>query len=100
MEHVHFSESPALRDPILIAVFAGWNDAAGAATFAVRYLLRQWSARRFSSIDPEEFYLFTETRPTVRLAGGEERDLEWPSNDIYYHRDALSRRDFIALVGV
>lgn len=100
MEQVHFTEKPALRDPILIAAFAGWNDAAGAATFALRYLLRQWSARRFGSIDPEEFYLFTETRPTVRLVGGEERQLEWPSNDFYYHRDALSGRDFLVLVGV
>ncbi|TAK36125.1 MAG: PAC2 family protein [Chloroflexota bacterium] len=100
MEHVHFTERPVLRDPILIAAFAGWNDAAGAATFAVRYLLRQWSARRFGSIDPEDFYLFTETRPTVQLIDGQERELEWPSNELYYHRDALSGRDFIALVGV
>jgi hypothetical protein len=40
---------------VLIAAFAGWNDAGRAATFALHSLQRSWSAARFAEIDAEEF---------------------------------------------
>ena len=39
---------------------------------------RTWSAQRFASVDPEEFYDFTVTRPEVRIAEGSQRRIEWP----------------------
>ena len=82
MEHVIETAHPQLRSPVLIAAFEGWNDAGEAATFAVRFLADQWSAEPFASIDPEEFYDFTSTRPTVKLVDGLTREIEWPSNEV------------------
>ena len=63
-----------LRRPVLIMAFAGWNDASEAATTAARTLARAWSAERFATIDPEEFYHFGLSRPHIpgpsgRLSG-------------------------------
>src|SRR5581483_9665868 len=44
VEHVRILEQPELRGPVLIAAFAGWNDAASCATAAVRLLVEQWQA--------------------------------------------------------
>ena len=62
---------PELRSPLLIAAFAGWNDAGESATSAVRFMRRRWREEPFAEIDPEEFYDFTQTRPRVRLEKGE-----------------------------
>ena len=99
-EALRLIEEPQLREPTLIMSFAGWNDAAEAATGAVQYLVRKWAAVKFAEIDPEEFYDFTESRPHVRLAGGLHRQIDWPANDFYYHRDGEHQRDFILMAGV
>jgi proteasome assembly chaperone (PAC2) family protein len=82
MEHVAWTDHPRLRRPVLIAAFEGWNDAGEGATYAARYLARQWSARRFAVLDPEEFFDFSSTRPTVRLDEGFQRQIEWPSTEL------------------
>lgn len=100
VDYVEFAEVPSLRSPVLIAAFGGWNDAAQAATSAVRFLAQQWSAHRFASIDPEEFFDFTSTRPTVRLDAALQREVEWPSNAFFYHADPALERDIVMLLGV
>ena len=82
MEAMRWEDRPKLRAPVLIAAFEGWNDAGDAATSAARYLARAWAARRFATIDPEEFYDFTTTRPQVRLVDGITRTIEWPLNEL------------------
>jgi proteasome assembly chaperone (PAC2) family protein len=99
-EALRFIEEPQLRDPALITSFAGWNDAAEAATGAVRYLARKWGAKKFAELDPEDFYDFTETRPQVRLTRGNERRIRWPANDFFYHVDQERTSDYILLRGV
>ena len=64
----------------MVAAFEGWNDAGDAATTAIEHLARQWSARTFAEIDPEEFYDFTSTRPQVRITAGTTRRIDWPAN--------------------
>lgn len=83
MEHVHMSEQPSPERATLIGAFTGWNDAASAASWAVKFLINQWDAQPFADIDPEEFYDFSETRPTVRISNGLSRQLTWPSNRFY-----------------
>lgn len=78
MEHVRFTSRPVLHRPALITAFGGWNDAGDAATTALRYLADQWDATSFATVDPDEFYDFTETRPRVALAEGNTRRIEWP----------------------
>src|SRR6516162_802904 len=83
---LHVTELPELQNPLLIAAFAGWNDAAGAATWAVHFLVDRWNARRFADIDAEDFFAFTDTRPQTKLTGGVLREITWPSNEFYYAR--------------
>ncbi len=83
MEHVQWSSRPTLRSPVLIAAFTGWNDAGDAASSAVRHLIEAWRAEHVATLDPEEFYDFGATRPLVRFAEGETREIVWPPNELW-----------------
>ena len=99
LEHVHWTSRPRLRRPVLITAFEGWNDAGDAATTAVRALSEQWKAETFATIDPEIFYDFTTTRPTVRLDEHERRTIDWP--EIRLASATVSPElDVITLVGI
>lgn len=84
MEHVHLTEVPQLERATLIGAFTGWNDAANAATWAIKYLVNQWDAQPFGDIDPDHFYDFTQSRPSVRISGGAMRKITWPTNNFYW----------------
>lgn len=99
MDALKIQELPSLRTPILIAAFAGWPDAAEVASGSARYLARKLRARRFAEIDPEEFYVFTETRPnTIMLAPGQ-RALEWPANEFFSWTNPNGAHDLVILQG-
>ena len=82
----------------MVAAFKGWNDAGDAATYAATHLARAWSARRFASIDPEEFYDFQAVRPQVELVDGETRKITWPTNE-FSSATLNGESDLIILVG-
>ena len=63
-----------LRAPALICAFKGWNDAADAASSAITFVAGALGARRFATIDPEEFYDFQSTRPQVKLVEGQREE--------------------------
>jgi proteasome assembly chaperone (PAC2) family protein len=100
LEHIVIHERPDLSSPVLITAFAGWNDASEVASSAVRFLIKRYSAPKFASVDADDFFVFTETRPTVKIAEGGRRRIDWPANDLYYARDASAGRDLVMLVGV
>ena len=99
MDYVHWQDRPQLRRPVLIAAFEGWNDAADAASTAVRYMRDRWSARPFASIDHEDFYDFTATRPQVRLVNGLTRRIEWPETQLSWASLPGTSRDVVVLLG-
>lgn len=100
MEHIVLDEGlPELRKPTFIAAFRGWNDAGEAATMAVRHLVRSWGAKRFASIDPEEFFDFTVNRPLIRLTDEGQRDLRWPRNRFFYHTREDADEDVVLFIG-
>jgi proteasome assembly chaperone (PAC2) family protein len=94
-------DAPTLRDPLLIAAFAGWNDGGQAATAAVRWLARNLDGERLARISPERFHVFTEegSRPQIRRRPGGETVLRWPGHDIFTVRtpEAWSR-DLVVLI--
>jgi proteasome assembly chaperone (PAC2) family protein len=98
-ELVRWEGRPQLRHPVLIVAFEGWNDAGDAASTALRYLAASWDAKRFATLDPEEFYDFTVTRPEVRLEGGLTRQIEWPSIEFSAASLPGAGRDVVFLVG-
>lgn len=98
---VHWEHRPQLRQPILVASFEGWSDAGDAASLAARYLSETWAARRFATVDPEEFFDFTEVRPKVRVDdGGLTRRIEWPETLLSAAPIPGTGRDVILLRGV
>jgi predicted ATP-grasp superfamily ATP-dependent carboligase len=100
MEIVRWERRVQLRRPVLIAAFEGWNDAGDAASLAVGYLADAWSARRFATVDPEEFYDFTVTRPQVRMTDDAERRIDWPSTELWAAALPSLGRDVVLLRGV
>jgi proteasome assembly chaperone (PAC2) family protein len=92
---------PELREPIVVAAFGGWNDAANGATFAVETLLRLLGTDVVAQVDPEEFYDFTETRPIISLTDDDShRSLTWPQNRFFAHRLPGAERDLVLFLGV
>jgi proteasome assembly chaperone (PAC2) family protein len=79
MQDVIWSDRPALRRPVMVCAFKGWNDAGEAASAAVGFIHQSFEAEDVASIDPEEFFDFTAVRPTVRLTEGRTREIDWPS---------------------
>jgi proteasome assembly chaperone (PAC2) family protein len=99
MDHLVEFQRPGLRDPVLLAAFTGWNDASETATMAARMLIRQWNAEVCAAIDPEDFFVFTETRPQVRGVDAAQRQIVWPQTRFYAARVPDSSRDFLILLG-
>ena len=99
-EGLRIVDRPALRRPVLISAFRGWNDGGQAATVAAAYLARQWDATRFADIDPESFMDFQAVRPTVTLDGGLTRRIEWPENVFFHAPVPGADRDAVILLGV
>jgi len=99
-DELRIDSHPKLDRPVLIAAFRGWNDGGQGASLAGAYLARAWDAIEFASIDPENFYDFQATRPTVALIDGHQRQIEWPENTFMYAPLPGSDRDVIILLGV
>ena len=76
------TDVPSLRSPILVCSFRGWNDAAGAASTALAALASEFEAELIARVDPEEYFDFQETRPTITLSEGQARHIEWPQNNL------------------
>jgi len=89
---------PELRRPLLVAAFAGWNDAGDAATGAADWLVRQSDPRRIATIDPDEHIDYQSHRPHVELVDGVTRGITWPANDCF--AVTFGDRDLVVLRGV
>jgi proteasome assembly chaperone (PAC2) family protein len=99
MLELELAECPTLRAPVLLAALAGWGDGAVAGTGALQYLVSKHGAQRLGTFDPDEIYQYTMTRPvTLRRESGE-RELVWPSLELYACPLPDSPRDVLILVG-
>ncbi|HMG26198.1 MAG TPA: PAC2 family protein [Acidimicrobiia bacterium] len=98
MSALVWEERPALRRPVMVAGFEGWNDAASAASEAAGWLTRRFDATKFASMNPEEHFDFQSARPTVELVDGVTRDLTWPATEFF--AVPVDARDLVVLRGV
>ena len=99
MNGVHWDRTPKLRHPALVCSFKGWNDAAESATAALSFVSSKWGAERLGAIDPEEYYDFQVTRPTVRMSEGQTREIELPELVIESASPKGAGRDVVFLSG-
>jgi proteasome assembly chaperone (PAC2) family protein len=90
---------PQLRDPILVCSFRGWNDAAAAASTALTAVGDAFDSETIAQIDPEDYFDFQSTRPTIVLSEGQARRIEWPHNHLIAARIPSAERDLVLLDG-
>jgi hypothetical protein len=95
-----FDGLPVLRDPVAIAAFEGWNDAADSSTAAVEHLEQVWTSRPVTALDPEDFYDFQVNRPIVSMAEGETRNIEWPTTRFSVATPPGTERDVLLIRGI
>ena len=113
MDDVEIHKIPALRNPVMLIAFSGWNDAAEAATGAASHILGAWTDAEhaindqvgvvpelIADIDPEEFYDFQVNRPIVDIDESQIRSLTWPGTQIFGLATPNFDFDFIIVRGV
>jgi proteasome assembly chaperone (PAC2) family protein len=101
VDHVIWEgDPPELRSPVLVCAFAGWNDAASAASTALEAVASGLDAQVAARIDPEDFYDFQVNRPTIRLVDGRTRQVDWPANTLVAAQTTGAERDLVLLSGV
>jgi proteasome assembly chaperone (PAC2) family protein len=98
VDHINLDRRPDMKEPVLLAAFRGWNDGGEAATGAVAYMRDRWEAQSFATLDPEEFFDFQVTRPTVRLVDGVTRQIEWPEAQFAHAR--VAGRDVVLFLAI
>ena len=70
-------EAPTHKLKTMVVAFAGWPDAAEAATRAIRYMVRKLPTNKIVEIDPEDYYDFTVNRPQTRVNRQKERIIRY-----------------------
>jgi proteasome assembly chaperone (PAC2) family protein len=100
MQPLQWEHRPdGLRAPAVVCAFKGWNDAADAASSAATFVAGALEARRFATIDPEEFYDYQATRPKIKLVEGQTRQIVWPAVELFEARVPRAPRDLIVVTG-
>lgn len=97
---IEIDDVPDLIDPIVLAAFEGWNDAADAASGVVDHLMSVWDTRVVAAVDPEDFYDFQVNRPVVGTDERGHRRLTWPSTQIAVASPPELDRDVILVRGI
>lgn len=90
---------PHLRSPVMVCAFRGWNDAAAAASTALTSIANSLDAELIAQMDPEEYFDFQSTRPTISMDEGQTRRVDWPENNLYAIRIPAADRDLVLLDG-
>ncbi len=84
-----------LTDPVMVAAFDGWIDAASAASTAATHLASD--ATTVATFDPDPIYDFRSRRPVLDVVDGVLRHLAWP--DLAVRRMKVGARDLLILHG-
>ncbi len=72
-----------LGQRILLAAFEGWSDASEAATGALERIRTSGEYEQVFSVDPEAYFDYQYTRPTVAVDATGERSLTWPGATLW-----------------
>jgi proteasome assembly chaperone (PAC2) family protein len=90
---------PQLRSPVLVCAFRGWNDAAASASTALAAVVSSLDSELIARIDPEDYFDFQSTRPTITMEEGRSRRIDWPENNLIAVRVPTADRDLVLLDG-
>ncbi len=91
----------------MLCAFAGWNDAAEAASGALEHVLELLGAEDnavvstlIAEIDSDEYFDFQVNRPQVSLDEFDNRSITWPSTQIFGVSVPSFPRDLVIVTGV
>lgn len=85
---------------VLVAAFDGWNDAGEAASSAIAQLSDGGSYETVFSVDPELYFDYQYTRPSVEIDGEGRRSLRWPEATLLRPAQATRGTQLWLLTGV
>ncbi|MCY0906331.1 PAC2 family protein [Arthrobacter sp. H14-L1] len=88
------------RVTVMLAAFEGWNDAGEAASDCLKYLHRLWGAKKITTLNPDEYYDFQFTRPSVRRNTAGTRKIKWPTTKITKASVPESNLDVVFVHGI
>lgn len=91
---------PELNQPVLVAAFEGWNDAADAASSVVDHLGGVWDAEQLATLESDDFYDFQVNRPIVSFDAEGERQFAWPETRFLVARPPKAPCDIVLVRGV
>ncbi|OYN86499.1 carboxylate--amine ligase [Parenemella sanctibonifatiensis] len=87
----------ALRDPLVVVAFSGWNDAGEAASQVLVHLQEAYDSEPLYELEPDDFYDFQATRPQVTRPTPDESEISWPSTELSVVH--LPDRDLVLVSG-
>lgn len=90
---------PVYENAVLIAAFEGWNDAADAASAAVRHLIDVFDATRIAHVDDEDYYDYQLNRPIVGRTFDAPLALDWPTTEMYVAQPEDWTTSLVLVVG-
>jgi hypothetical protein len=85
---------------VLVVAFDGWNDAGEAASAAAAQLRTTADYEPVHAVDPELYFDYQYTRPTIGMDAEGARTLTWPDATLWRPRDASGERKLWLLTGV
>jgi proteasome assembly chaperone (PAC2) family protein len=85
-QSIQIESIPDLKNPILIAGFAGWGNAMDISTGTVQYLVKHLQGKAFASFKADPFYRYDESRPVVLIDNGLLKHFYGPGGSFYYVR--------------
>jgi hypothetical protein len=89
------ADLPALADPVIIAGFDGWVDAAAAASAAIERLTL--GSKVVARFDTDALYDYRSRRPLLDVVDGVLSDLTWP--ELVLRHTYVAGRDLLVLAG-
>jgi predicted ATP-grasp superfamily ATP-dependent carboligase len=99
MNYLENMKPPIAGVSKLIIAFRGWPDAGESATTAIKYILRKLDSEKILDIDPEEFFDFSQQRPTVKTTTTGERVISWPQNEVFISNIATTGENVLTFLG-
>jgi hypothetical protein len=99
MDGFTVAEVAPLRAPVVVMAFTGWSDTGTVTTDTAQRLIDAYSAQQFLTVDAEDYFVFTETRPHVKLDVAGIRQLNWPTNEAFFARLNDAPNDLVIVKG-
>jgi proteasome assembly chaperone (PAC2) family protein len=103
-QSIIFNEKPPLRHPYMVCGITGWVDGGEVATGGVRFLIKQFAAKKFAEMPSRRYHVNQvpgqiSLRPIVKMEDGLIAEHHFPKNQFFYARNPGSDNDMIFFLG-